>query len=620
MKTLLDKAQEAIRAVREAPVIAYDTESSGLDWKRNHPVGYVITVSENDNWYIPVRHGGGANLSDPECPQLTAPDDPNGKKQHWFEKELADAFASRSADSNKLTIGHNIKFDMHMSANSGILLGRNCEDTQINEALIDEYTRGFGLEDCAKRHKVALKKGDELYQHLANKFGGEPDRKLMEHFWKLPGTDAIGTDYAMGDGISTLELRAAQVKELLTPDEYGYDSSYIHNLERQLIWSVFRMERKGIRIAEERIPEVQAWLDGQIREAQKGIPKDLNVRSRVQMQEYMESLGRTDWPTTEKGNASFTEKWLETFPEGEVIVRARKLTNLINSFLTPLAENHMWMGRVHSSLNQAMGDEYGTVSGRFSCNAPNLQQVPKRNKELAKIFRSLFLADDGMEFYECDYSQCEPRLFAHYSGDENLVKGYNMKPFKDAHAVVSEMLQVERDPTAKRMNMGIFTGMYPKTFAAHMGWELDRATAAWEAWHGAFPAVSGFQDLAKQVILDRGYVRTILGRICHLDDRRFAYRATSKIIQGSNADIIKYKMLEADKYLESQGDEAQLLMTVHDAFQHQVPKGAKGERIAKELVEIWCDVNSDPINLSVPFTMDVGHGPDWATATFGGKK
>jgi DNA polymerase-1 len=185
------------------------------------------------------------------------------------------------------------------------------------------------------------------------------------------------------------------------------------------------------------------------------------------------------------------------------------------------------------------------------------------------------------------------------------------------HSVVAEMLQVERDPTAKRMNMGILTGMYPKAFAGHMGWSLEEAEAKWNEWFEVFPKVREFQGLATSVFTDRGYVKTLLGRRCRIESRRFAYRATSRIIQGGNADIMKAKLLEIDLYLEASGDHSHLLMSVHDSVVYQTPDTEAGRNDSEQIGWIMADVQSPPYNLIVPFKTDVHSGRNWSEATFG---
>jgi DNA polymerase-1 len=162
--------------------------------------------------------------------------------------------------------------------------------------------------------------------------------------------------------------------------------------------------------------------------------------------------------------------------------------------------------------------------------------------------------------------------------------------------------------------------MQVNAFAGHMGWPVERAAAAHAQWFNTFSGIRDFQNQAKNVFKKRGYVKTILGRRARLDDYRFAYRATSRIIQGSNADILKERMLAVDEHLESEGDQTHLLMTVHDSLEWQSPKGEIGQRQSAEIREIACRVQQEPYNLRVPFVMDMGSGINWAEATYGPEK
>lgn len=604
--------------VRESKDLSYDTETSGVDWKVNNPVGYVIGapretggISPDDVVYVPVRHGGGGNL--PGCRPLQTETDEI--QIHPFEKELADAFDHRNrtglADLGR-TVGHNLKFDVHFSANAGIRLGRRLACTQDLAALLNEYARSYSLDASAERFGVTAKKGDELYRHMASLFGGAPERSQMANFWRLAGNDPVAYEYAVGDGVSTWELFEAEMAQVA---EEGL--GVVARMEADLIWTVFRMERRGIAVSPERIRDLRDATEERIRVLLQQFPLGFNVRSPKMMKEAMEEAGYTDWPTTSIGNPSFTEAWLKKNPIGEKVIQIRQASNLLNSFINPLEEKFLYKGRVHANLNQMKSDDKGTISGRFSCNGPNLQQVPKRVKEIAKPFRRLFVADEGHVFWDRDWSQAEPRLFAHYSQDPALLAGYNATPFRDAHTVVAEMLNVERDPTAKRMNMGIFTGMQPKAFAGHMGWPLDKATEAHNAWFREFSAVRKFQDKAKVRLRNRGYVHTLLGRRGRLEHPRFAYRGTSKIIQGGQADLMKWKILEIDRACEENGDIVHIFMTIHDAIQGQTQETPQARALFEDLMKIFVDVQSEPFNLAVPFVAEGEEGSDWAEATWG---
>lgn len=513
-----EKAERAVRMVREAKNLVYDTETSGLDWKRCFPVGYVFTSSPRDSYYVPVRHLGGCNLEDTRVPDgsHTGPDSWDVTQ---FEKDIAKAFRERALDPTKRTVGHNLKFDYHMSLNAGITLGRNVVCTQITEVLLDEHAKGFSLDACARRYRVQAKKGEALYAYLADMFNKPNNREIMGYFGFLPGNDAMAVEYAEGDGVTTgmvfnKQLPLIQQQEL----------DQIWEIENRLIWTLVRMERRGIKVDEQELDKLDAQLTKWVEQMREELPEGFNENSGSQVQKLCEAAGKTDWPLTPLGNPSFPGKWLQTFDEGQKVVNIRRYTKLQTSFIHPLRNEHLWRGRVHSNLNQLRSDVGGTPA-RLSSSQPNLQQVPKRDKELAPMFRRVFVPDEGYRFWEGDYSQMEPRLFAHYSGAPSLVEGYCKQPFRDAHSTVAELLGVERDPTAKRMNMGLLTGMQKKTFAEHMDWPLERAAKAHDLYFSALPEIEKFHELARRVIKTRGYIRTLLGRRGRLDSQRFAYKA-----------------------------------------------------------------------------------------------
>jgi DNA polymerase I len=615
---LSENAERALRMVREAKEIVYDTETTGVDWRFHKPVGYVVgaasserRVAQNDVVYVPVRHGGGGNL--PGAPAMTSPTE--GYKQHPFEAELARAFTDRNQTVGMgRVIGHNMKFDVHMSANGGVMLGRNLACTQNMASMADEYARKYSLEAVAERYNVTAKKGEDLYKHLAATFGGVAKREAMANFWQTSGTDSVVYEYTVGDGVSTLEAYW-KLYDALIADEM----KTVMDLENDLIWTVFRMERRGIKVDLKEADSLRRATEDRVSELMASFPLGFNPLSPVQMKALMESNGHTDWPLTEKGAPSFANKWLKTNAVGKRVIEMRQARNLINSFIDPLVKEHTFNGRVHATLNQLKSDETGTISGRFSCSDPNLQQVPKHNKELAKPFRRLFVADENWVFWERDYSQAEPRTFAHYAGAKNLLEGYNSKPFKDMHSVTAELLGVERDPTAKRMGMGILTGMQSKALAGHMGCTEEQARRYMDQFFGAYPEIRDFQNRAKARLKQRGYVFTLLGRRCRLESPQYAYRGTSKIIQGSNADIMKYKLLEADRACESIGDIVHIAMVVHDSYNGQYQNTPEARRHFEEIVLQLANVQSDPFNLAVPFVLEGTEGANWAEATFGSK-
>lgn len=586
---------KALNMVRGAKSLAYDTETEGLDWKRHKVCGYVFT-DRHEDLYIPVRHKRGGNILYPEA----------------WEAELAKAMKESKAQF----IGHNLKFDIHMGMNHGIELPHDQIhiDTSITEALLDENKWSYSLDSCAKVHDVQSKKGQELYQHLSNEFDIPANKKSMGHFHLLAGDDVIGVEYAKGDGRTTLELWDKQ-KPLVEEQELVP----VHTMEMELQRVLVDMERRGLAVQEDEIDNTLLLVQAELETIRATLPDEyMNVKGRNDLQDYFRYHDISDWPITDAGNPSFAGAWLQTHPEGEAIIKVRKLEHFCSSFLDPLHLTHNFNGTVHTNFNQARGDSHGTTSGRLSSNDPNTQQAPKRDMYVGSLFRNLFVARPGYKLIEPDYSQCEPRLYANYSKEAKLVEGYSASPNIDMHAIVQEILKVDRD-RAKTINLAILYMMGAQKLAKSLGITPDEAFIIMRQWYNLFPKVTNWRKRATLVAEQRGFVRTILGRRRRFPDPRFAYKAANAVIQGGSADIMKYKMVQCWKYLRTLPEGTiYMLLTIHDALLFEVRDDEAGMAAFNECCKIMEDVGSPPFNLTVPFKVDFKPGGrTWCEASYG---
>jgi len=616
-------AEIVLKRLETAKEVVYDVETSGLDWKRNFICGYVFTFSADpkDTYYLPVRHKGGANLLDWTAPDVAQPAGP--VKPHPFEKAL-----QFIADRRDLRwIGHNVKFDLLFTGGpvSRVHIKGPVEDTMINQPLINEFSPGFSLERCCQYFNIPGKKGGPLYRHIAGKFGienkttGEPTAKdTMGRFWELAGDDPMAVDYAKGDGKSTWNLCQRQRRDI---EADGL--SRVWEVERRVTRVLFRMEQRGIKIDMDRFEQVRAVVADRIRHAQTRLPDGMNVRAPSQLVAYFTQCGLKDqWPMTPpskkfpRGQPSFKEDWLNTTEPGRRIIAVRKYEHLRDSFLNPLAERHIWKGRVHANFNQLLNDEFGTITGRLSCNDPNLQQVHKRNKELGRLFRSIFVPDDGKIFSAVDYSQCEPTLLAYYSRSKVLLEGYRADPPIDAHTSVARAAGIDRE-AGKRLNQAILTGAGERKVQIMLERPADEARKIMEDYFASMPEIRILQKEASRRMLVRGYVLSILGRKARLEDHTKAYKALNRLLQCGNADIIKLKMAECDDICEADGDEVNLLNNIHDDLGFQFPEGRR--KTYEECLACMEDFSSEKaqIKLDVPLRVDPGEGPNWAIATYG---
>jgi DNA polymerase I-like protein with 3'-5' exonuclease and polymerase domains len=583
--------QRAINMVSQSTVIAFDCETTGLT-VHDRVCGWVFT-DDYASIYVPTRHLGGGNI-------LNAGE---------FERVLALSFRDRSRRGFR-TVGHNLGFDLRMAGKHGVFPEFPLEDTMINEALISDITRGYGLDDCCTRHGVTAKLGDAVYRAIASRFGGMPDRKAMANFHRMAGDDPDVVDYATGDGISTLELWKVQQKML---DDHELRVPW--KLECQLIHRVARLHRRGMRVDGEYGEQLRGptgILETKIATLQSAFPYGFNTNSPKDVEGLYRraGFGDDDFARTENGAVSFTEGWLKNNEIGERIIAIRQLKKARDSFVTPLVETHNVKGRVHPVLNQSKSDDYGAIGARFSCSEPNLQAFPKRNKEVGKVVRRLIIADDGFEIQEGDAKQQEPRLFAYFSDDERLLQGYRTGTM-DIHDITSAGLGLHRD-IAKRMAMGILTGMSAKALSGHMGWPYQRALDYHNAFlKQQFPAIRKFQKAAMGVFLSSGYVKSITGRKARLDDKEYAYRAVSRIIQNSGGDLMKTTLLRACEYEEAY-PQVQLLMTVHDSLIWQREIGFD----TSELIKV-CEAVPNEFNLGIPIPYEIGTGVNWAEASYG---
>jgi DNA polymerase-1 len=581
----------AIRLVRDAKVIAFDTETTGLTVK-DKVCGWVIT-DENHSLYVPVRHEGGGNISNAE----------------EFESQLYKAFYTRYL-SGLRTVGHNVGFDLRIAARHNVAIAGPLEDSMINESLIDDRTIGYSLEECAARHGVTAKKGAEIYAAIAARFGGLADRKQMQHFYKMPGDAPVVVDYATGDGVSTLALWSKQ-QPLLDRD----DLRRVWKLECDIIPYLARMHSRGLRIDAEYTEKVAIDIETAIKEAQSKLPMGFNARS----PKDVEALYRAnnykddDFSKTEQGAVSFREKWLESNDIGQSILGVRRLEKARDSFIKPLVETHNYSGRVHPVLNQSKSDDYGVAGARLSCSDPNLQAFPKRNIEIWRVVRRLVIPDAGMVIEEADAKQQEPRLFTHYSEEPALVEGYRNGTI-DIHDRASEVLGLDRE-VAKRLGLGMLTMMSVPTLAGHMRWDIERAREAHGAFlTRAFPKIKEMQQTVMSVFRRRGYIKTMLGRRAYCDEPKYAYRGVSRLIQNNGGDHCKLAILRACQYEDANPGQFQMLLSIHDSLIWQRDPAHD----PKEVVKVIENVASE-MELIVPIPFGLGSGPDWARASYGSK-
>lgn len=305
-------------------------------------------------------------------------------------------------------------------------------------------------------------------------------------------------------------------------------------------------------------------------------------------------------------------------PLPALVLEYRGMAKLKSTYVDALPRLVDANGRVHTRLHQTV-----TATGRLSSSDPNLQNIPVRTEEGAKI-RAAFVAAPGSVLISADYNQIELRVLAHLSADENLIEAFASG--QDIHTATSaDMFDVELKAVtpamrreAKVVNYGIVYGMGPQRLSRELGISKTKAEEYIKRYFEKFPKVREFYALMLDHAREQGFVSTLMGRRRYLPDinsdhggrRQLSERLASNTpIQGSAADIIKKAMVDLDVELRKSSLETRLILQIHDELLLESPAAELDE--ASRMVS---RVMSGAVSLLVPVVVDVGSGTNWAEA------
>ncbi len=566
-------------------------------------VGDVVGISlATHDWcaYYPIAHEGGGNMD-------------RKMVLNWFQDQMR-------SDSTK--IFHNAMYDVCWLRRLGIQINGMIVDTMIAASLIDENRYRYDLNGISRDYLGKGKDESALYE-AAKSWGVDPKAEM----YKLPAM-YVGS-YAERDAQLTLELWQEFKKEIM-----HQDIEDIFNMETRLFPVLVDMRYLGVRVDQERaaiekkrmVEEEKRLLGGVYAET----GQEVQIWAARSIAKVFDKLGLPYDRTAKTQAPSFTKNFLANHPHKivQAIAKAREINKAHTTFIdTILKYSHK--GRIHAEINQLRGDSGGTVTGRFSMNNPNLQQIPARNKDLGPRIRSLFIPEEHCKWGCFDYNQQEPRLVVHYAAlqgfysVEDVVDAYKGGD-ADFHQIVSDMAGINRTQ-AKTINLGLFYGMGKNKLQAELGINKLQAEELFKQYHSKVPFVKQLMDAVMDRAQRKGKVRTLLGRLCrfHLwepnqfgihkplphDDalaehgpgirRAYTYKALNRLIQGSAADMTKKAMID----LHAEGIIPHL--QVHDELDISILNKKEADKV-KEIME-------STVSLEVPNKVDYEEGDNWGS-------
>jgi len=444
--------------------------------------------------------------------------------------------------------------------------------------------------------------------------------------YKLPAMHA--GSYAERDAEITLGLWQELKKEIIQQDVED-----IFDLETDLFPCLVDMRFKGVRVDIERAHAMKKTLIAEEKELLNKIKLETNIDTQIWAARSVANVFdmlKIEYPRTEKTSApSFTKNFLQEHkhPVVNLIAKAREINKAHTTFIDSILR-YEHKGRIHAEINQLRNAGGGTVTGRFSYQNPNLQQIPARNKDLGPKIRSLFIPEEGCKWGCFDYNQQEPRLVVHYAALYKLPSVYDvLDSYKentkaDFHQTVADMAEIPRSQ-AKTINLGLFYGMGKGKLQAQLGVTQEKAVELFNTYHSRVPFVKQLMDKASNAAQERGQIRTLLGRLCrfHLWEpnsfgmhkalpheealrehgpgikRAYTYKSLNKLIQGSAADMTKKSMLE----LYKEGIVAHI--QIHDELDLSIEDDKQAKRIV--------DIMESAVELEVPNKVDYEFGKNW---------
>ncbi len=587
---------EWLARLHNAEIIAFDTETTGLDPMRAEIVGISFAVEPGRAAYVPLAHeyaGAPAQLG---------------------RAAVLETLRPLLEDEKKAKLGQHLKYDMNVLSGYGITVRGVRYDSMLESYVWNASGNRHDMDTLAKKY---LGIDTIHYEHVTGKGAKQIPFAQVDV--------QRAADYAAEDADITLRLHRNLWPKLEAEPKLA---AVFSQIEMPLVPVLARMEQAGVLIDADKLKTQSVELGRRMLELQQrayGMAgRHFSLDSPKQLQQLLyDELKLPVLLKTPTGQPSTNEEALEGLADQHELPRLvldyRTLAKLRSTYTDKLADHvNPRSGRVHTSYHQAVA-----ATGRLSSNDPNLQNIPIRTEEGRRI-RQAFVAPAGYKILAADYSQIELRIMAHLSGDAGLLAAFHGN--QDVHrATAAEVFGVPPDQVdanqrraAKAINFGLMYGMSAFGLARQLGIARGEAQEYIKRYFERYPGVQAFMQATREQAHRDSYVETLFGRRLYLNEihsrnqglRAGAERAAINApMQGTAADIIKRSMIAVDAWLQTLGDAARMIMQVHDELVFEV----REERIA----EIEGGVRErmmQAAELAVPLVVDIGVGANWDEA------
>ena len=586
-----DELEYFMKKLLRQKIVAFDTETEGLNSLETEIVGISFSWASNKGFYLPIKKDKSVQL-----------EYFNILKPFFNNKEIT-------------KVGHNIKFDIKVLYKYDIIVSGPLYDTMVAHYLINPDMR-HNLNTLSESY---LNYSPISIESLIGKKG--KNQKSMRDI----DINEV-TNYASEDADLSLQLKQIFDTEL----ESNGVKSIFYEIEIPIINVLSSMEKEGINIDSSYLNKLEKEFEKDLNKLKKEIynqsDEEFNLNSPKQLGDILfDKLKLVSKPKkTKTGQYSTSEEVLSGLASDHEIIRSilewRSLDKLQNTYVKSLPnEVSSKTNKIHTKFNQTV-----TTTGRLSSNNPNLQNIPIRTKNGQKIRKAFIPRNSDFELMAADYSQIELRVIASMSKDTNMIDAFVKN--QDIHTITASKIynvnpdEVTREQrgNAKTVNFGIIYGVSAFGLSQQTNLTRSESKIMIESYFENYPGLKTYMSNQIDFARAKGYVETIMGRRRYLQNinsqnnmlRSGSERnAINAPIQGSAADIIKIAMIRIYDEFKIQSLKSKMLLQVHDELVFDVHK--KEKELVKKIVK---NTMESAVKLDVPLKIDLDFGKNWLEA------
>lgn len=648
------KLKKIISRLKKKAKLAYDFETSGVNWRNAKVWMLGIATSSKRAYIIPLEH----------------PQSPFKYEWHKVMEMLRPVFE----DESKFLIAQNGKFDNKFFRLRGIIPIQKW-DTMLASHLLDENTPNgleylsmsmLGTGDYKKKHAISFdppsplrKMGLYCGEDCCNTFGVcEKQIDLLEE------------DPRLETLFHELKMPASRLFEQVEMNGLWVDAVKLHKNGKKVRKEMLRLEKELNKHIPKNFPfktkvyKTERGFSGAIRSGKLGDKVDwvkkgteyhislpFNWGSPKQLGQLLYlPRKKGGWglrppdikeAKTKTGSDATGESILvhlrEQHPAVRLLIEYKGWRQLYNNFIKPWKENlDFETSRLYTNFKL-----HGTVTHRLSAGDPvNPQQTPR-----SVLIRGNVGAPPGKAFVQADYSQVELRIVAFISSCPVMTRAFQLG--EDIHTKTAcetsgkrpEDLSKEDRKKAKPVNFGFVYGMWWKTFKQYafqnygVTFTDEEAEAVRDAYFKLYHGLPAWHKRYIRMAHKLGYVRYPDGTKRRLPDihspddkarKEAEKQAINSPVQGFASNICLFAGVRLGKMID--WDECTMNLSMHDALCFEIDEDKLDKWlpiIKKEMEDVKPLKEVFGVDLTIPIKVDIdvgkywGEGKEWTGEKFG---